>query len=237
MGHGTCCRHCPITSMTMNLERIPYTDAHTHYRYPKGDAVHFVRNAYLLQHPEKLNYNVCCGIHPWFVTPNWTNQLEQLAHIAKQNNVVAIGECGLDYLKPIDRTLQQLAFEAQVKLAIELQKPLLLHIVKAWHDLPPFLSAANTPVILHGYHGNPEQTKQLLKYTTLFSIGTRQLHNPEKLKQLLQHIPLERLLFETDTHRIGLPSLFAQAAAIYGLDEVVLRKQVFRNFAATFKNT
>lgn len=213
---------------------FPLTDAHTHFRYPPNGEVKFVRNAFLLKTAGRLPYTVCCGIHPWFVREQWRNDIELLKQLSAHHNVAAIGECGLDYLRPIPKTLQHEAFAAQIAMANELGKPLVLHVVKAYHDLPLFLKAAQTPVVLHAYNGSSELTKQLLNYTVLFSIGTRMLQKPEKLNEILQNIPPEKLLFETDTRRSGLQQLYSKAAQVYTCEETELRKQVFRNFAATF---
>jgi TatD DNase family protein len=225
--------NCPVFP-NLAAMNIPFTDAHTHFRYPQNGEVKFVRNAFLLKTAGHLPYNVCCGIHPWFVREQWRNDFDLLKQLAAHHNVAAIGECGLDYLRPVPKALQHEAFAAQIALANELSKPLVLHIVKAYHDLPQFLKAAKTPVVLHAYNGSSEQTQQLQNYNVLFSIGTRMLLNPEKLEEILQNIPHERLLFETDTRRSGLQQLYSKAAQYYKCEEAELRKQVFRNFAATF---
>jgi TatD DNase family protein len=213
---------------------IPLTDAHTHFRYPQNDEVKFVRNAFLLKTAGSLPYNVCCGIHPWLVHANWKADFEKLKLLVQHHNVAAIGECGLDYLRPVAKALQQEVFAAQIALANELSKPLVLHIVKAYHDLPQFLKAAKTSAVLHAYNGSSEQTKQLLNYNVLFSIGTRLLRYPGKLNEVLKTIPQEKLLFETDMQRSGLQQLYIKAAQYHKCEEAELRKQVFRNFAATF---
>ncbi|MGL5889126.1 MAG: TatD family hydrolase [Bacteroidia bacterium] len=213
---------------------FPLTDAHTHFRYPQSGDVKFVRNAFLLKTAGRLPYTVCCGLHPWKVTENWETHIEHLKHLAVLPNVVAIGECGLDYARQVSRELQQQAFEAQIHIAHAVRKPLVLHIVKALYELPRFLKSAQVAAVLHGYSGNEKETQQLLHLNVLFSIGTRMLRQPEKLREILQTIPPEKLLFETDTRRNNLQQLYSTAAQIYKCEENVLRKQVFSNFAATF---
>ncbi|MCA6365117.1 MAG: TatD family hydrolase [Bacteroidetes bacterium] len=213
---------------------LPYTDAHTHFRYRPPQQVKFVRNAFLLKSAGTLAYPVCCGLHPWLVEANWSKQIDLLAQLVKQPNVVAVGECGLDYAHGNDRRLQHEAFSAQLALANEAKKPLVLHVVKALHDLPPFLKTAQVTAVLHGYRGNAQQTAQLLEFDVMFSIGTRMLRQPEQLKQLVQHIPTHKLLLETDTTPHLLPELYNQTATLLNISEDALRMQVFSNFARTF---
>ncbi|MCU0435942.1 MAG: TatD family hydrolase [Bacteroidia bacterium] len=211
-----------------------YTDAHTHFRYPAQHNVRFVRNAYLHKNAGTLPYSVCCGLHPWKVTEQWTHHIELLKTLALLPNVAAIGECGLDYARQVSRELQQQAFEAHVQLANTVRKPLVLHIVQALHELPRFLRSARVTAVLHGYSGNEQQTNQLLHLNVMFSVGTRLLHKPEKLKNVVQHIPPHLLLLETDTQPAHFHELYLRTAQLLGMSEDALRMQVFSNFARTF---
>lgn len=212
----------------------PFTDAHTHFRHRLPEQVRFVRNAFLLKSAGTLSYPVCCGLHPWQVDAQWRERINELAQLVKQPNVVAVGECGLDYARGNERRFQHEAFNAQIALANEAKKPLVLHIVKALHDLPSFLKTAQVTAVLHGYRGNAQQTAQLLAFDVMFSIGTSMLRNPEQLKQLVQHIPPHKLLLESDTTPHLLPELYSQTAMLLNTAEDALRKQVFSNFARTF---
>jgi TatD DNase family protein len=212
----------------------PLTDAHTHFHYRPQQQVRFVRNAFLLKSAGTLGYPVCCGLHPWMVNDQWPQHLSKLAQLVKQPNVVAVGECGLDYAHGNDRQLQHEAFQAQIALANEVNKPLVLHIVKALHDLPALLKTAQVTAVLHGYQGNAQQTAQLSSFKIMFSIGTRMLRNTEQLKQVVQHIPPHQLLLESDTTPHRLAELYLQTALLLNMPADELRKQVFRNFARTF---
>ena len=82
-------------------------------------------------------------------------------------NVVAVGECGLDYSEgfPV-REAQQIVFETQVALACELQRPLFLHVRKAFDDcfriLDKFDGKDLPPIIVHCFTGNVDDLRACL---------------------------------------------------------------------------
>lgn len=84
-----------------------------------------------------------CGIHPQdsknvIEEPSIWIEFEEIAH---QTEVVAIGPCGLDYLKDIsDRDTQKEMFKRQIQLACDLQKPILIHERSAQEDVLEMLS-------------------------------------------------------------------------------------------------
>lgn len=215
------------------MQDIPYTDAHTHRRYKNQD-VQFIRNAFLHPNTNHLGYPVCMGLHPWLVDMNFDKKILELKQLAKQTQVAAIGECGLDYAVSISRDLQREAFIAQLQLAQTIKKPVVLHIVKALHELPPILKQFQVNVILHSFQGNIEQAKQLLLYPVFFSLGPQLLNKPKLLRDLVQTIPVNRLLFETDIYNINIQELYRKAAQEMNCDIAMLRKEVFTTFGRLF---
>ena len=83
----------------------------------------------------------------------------------KDEYCIAIGECGVDRAIETSIELQQTIFEQQIELAEQVQKPLIIHCVKAF-DILLFLKKKykiTVPIIVHGYKNKPEQLKQLDK--------------------------------------------------------------------------
>ncbi|BCN23735.1 hypothetical protein VYA_09270 [Vibrio alfacsensis] len=79
------------------------------------------------------NVYASCGVHPLDVESAFS--MEMLHKYASHNKVVAIGETGLDYhYKPETAALQKERFEQQVDLAVELNKPLIIHTRNARKD-------------------------------------------------------------------------------------------------------
>ncbi|RZJ40835.1 MAG: hydrolase TatD, partial [Chryseobacterium sp.] len=77
--------------------------------------------------------SISIGLHPWYASIEKLEiQLKYLSVLAKQTNVKLIGECGLDKLKGESLKNQILILENQVALAEQLNKPLILHCVRAF---------------------------------------------------------------------------------------------------------
>lgn len=91
------------------------------------------------------------GVHPHDASKVEPDYLERLRALAADPKCVAIGECGLDYYyEHSDRESQKRVFEAQIKLACELSKPLVVHVRDAYEDcLSPFEKGG-----LRGISGN-----------------------------------------------------------------------------------
>lgn len=144
------------------------------------------------------------GIHPHDVktfTNQTTNELEQLA---KCDEIVAIGECGLDFNRMFSpQEKQEECFEAHLHLARKLSMPLFLHERDA-HErfceiFANYSDLAETSVV-HCFTGNEEQVK---KYVSMgFYIGITGWICDERrgqdLQKAVKFVPLDRLLIETD---------------------------------------
>ena len=71
------------------------------------------------------------GIHPWHITEDWEQRFLEIRALARQPHVVAVGECGFDYLKsPASKEVQYELLKAHALLAEEIGKPLIIHLVK-----------------------------------------------------------------------------------------------------------
>ena len=170
-----------------------------------------------------------CGVHPWY-SEDAEPQLKFLKEIAGDPRIVAIGEAGLDKLKGPDLKIQQTIFEQQVQLSEQLQKPLIIHCVKAWEELLHIkkLYKPRQPWIIHGYKGKVELAKQLLSHGFLFSINER--FNDDALRE----IPLDRLFCETDISETSIEDIYSEVAKALDISEEVLASQIVENVKRTF---
>lgn len=134
------------------------------------------------------------GLHPWYLPQDPAAALARLALEARQEQVTAIGECGLDSRCDTPMWLQVKAFTAQVRLAEELRKPLIIHCVKTAGELLALKRelASTVPWIIHGFRAKPTVARMLLEGGCYLSYGLR--FNPDSLRLT----PPERLLAETD---------------------------------------
>lgn len=143
------------------------------------------------------------GIHPYHV-----DEMDEsvLREFAKHEKCVAVGECGLDYYRlpesGIDeyKARQKEVFIAQIKLACELKKPLIVHIRDANEDSLAILKEHEDKLVggvLHCYNASPILLE--LSKSFYYGIGgVLTFKNEKKLGAILPQIPKERLLIETD---------------------------------------
>jgi TatD DNase family protein len=142
-----------------------------------------------------------CGLHPMRADRFDETLLERLRPFARRG--VAIGEIGLDYLVTgVPRERQQAAFRAQLRLAVEMDLPVLIHCRRAFRDLLGILGeepAGRTVGVMHAFSGSPEIARECINLGFLISIaGTLTYSNAVRPLEIVRQIPLEFLVLETD---------------------------------------
>ncbi len=144
------------------------------------------------------------GIHPHDAKSFDNQSIAKLRELLQQKQVVSVGECGLDFDRDFSpRNLQETCYKAQLELAIEVQKPLFLHeraafsrFVDITNDYLPQLPKA----VVHCFTGTLTEAKNYLDmgfylgFTGAISDNNRFAH----LKEVLQYVPLNKMLIETD---------------------------------------
>lgn len=147
------------------------------------------------------------GFHPTY-DPAAFN-LEELKKAARHPRVVAIGECGLDYYRitdPAARIKQKEIFEAQIELAAELKKPLVIHCRNAHPDLLEILKAKSLKLkagslgVMHffGGEGSWENVNEYIALGFFISFaGVITFKNYAHARNIRQ-LPLDRIVVETD---------------------------------------
>ena len=212
-----------------------YVNLHTH-RKPRVEGEIAIRNGYLKNvNFRSIQYPVSIGIHPWHV--HKINIEKALTIITNNlNSIIAIGECGLDRVinTPINEQIS--VFKAQIIIAEQNQLPIIVHCVKAYSDFANLAKQFyNVQFVLHGFSGNLEILNMLLPFKNVyFSVG-KHLFNPlSNASLILKEIPIERLFLETDTTNLLINTIYIKAAEIIGMDELVLKNQIFHNFENIF---
>lgn len=144
------------------------------------------------------------GIHPHEASEFNQKSILQLKQLAQHQEVVAIGECGLDFNRMYSpQKIQEECFEAQLELARELDMPLFLHVRDA-HERFVEIMKNNSDLIekavVHCFTGNASEVK---KYVSMgFHIGVTGWICDERrgldLQEAVKFIPIDRLMVETD---------------------------------------
>lgn len=127
-----------------------------------------------------------------------------MVSLASNPKVVAVGEVGLDYYYDLsDRAVQKDVFAEQIEIADKLRLPLTLHIRDAYGDAWDILTAQkrylNNGVLWHCYSGSAEFARQAAKLGHYFAFGGAVTFKNAKKEDVLQAIPFERILSETDS--------------------------------------
>lgn len=146
------------------------------------------------------------GLHPFYIEQHHQQHLDDLAQLLQQESCVAIGEIGLDTFLKVHKTAeiqakQQHFFSSQLDLAVQFQKPVLLHIRKSHAETLAMLKHHQFTMggIAHAFGGGVEEAKAFVKLG--FKLGvTGQITNPQakKLRQIVQTVGVEHLVLETD---------------------------------------
>lgn len=175
------------------------------------------------------------GIHPWFIAEP-DIQFQVLSELVKDQNCLAIGECGLDKLCATPFKLQSEVFKNQIELAEITQKPLIIHCVKAFDELLKIKKLFKTeiPWVIHGFNQKTEIAKQLLARGFYFSFGKALLNPESNASKWLQNLPIERLLLETDDAEIAIGQIYKVAASAINLSESELVSNLQLNCKSVF---
>ncbi|MEZ5176445.1 MAG: TatD family hydrolase [Acidimicrobiia bacterium] len=149
-------------------------------------------------HPGRVRWSA--GLHPHEAT-RWPQDADTLADLAARAD--AVGECGLDYyrnLSPVQD--QRVAFRAQLRLAGDLGKPIIIHCRDAFADVYDLLDGAQlgARAVLHCWTGGPKWTRRFAALGVTFSYaGPLTYDTAETLRLGAKHAPPARTMLETDS--------------------------------------
>jgi len=143
------------------------------------------------------------GLHPHEAKIWNADADKQIREAAKHARVVGIGECGLDfYYNHSDRDAQMLCFKAQIEIARDLNKPLIIHSRDAWEDtfqLLEEIGQGKVSGVFHCFTGGPEVLPRIeaLDFYVSFS-GIVTFANAKNIQAAAPLVKKDRILVETD---------------------------------------
>ena len=202
---------------TLNSKLSTVFNFHTYYIIEGEPCLLNVDVADLLPtYPEGVRLSI--GLHPWKVTESWQETVALMREVTKREDVWAIGECGLDKVKGGALPVQMEAFRAQIALAEEVQKPMVIHCVRAFDELLMLRRELESscrqegrvaqPWVIHGFRGKPEQAKQLMTKGMLLSFGHQ--YNLDTLRVVFTSS--RPFFLETDDLRLSVRQIYEQVA-------------------------
>lgn len=214
-------------------------DIHTH-RIPAGTGKLFILNRFPDNHLPELSPGgfFSVGLHPWYVgdRQDIKQQMGRLEKMASQDGIIAVGECGLDKVCKSDWPLQLEAFLWQCDLAENLNKPVILHCVRAWNDMYHLHRRKNpsVPWILHGYDANEMVTSQLLQQGFYFSFGKALLDEDSNAHKSFLLVPPDKIFLETDEENLPIQNIYEKASELMDIKISTLAEQIEWNFRQVF---
>lgn len=145
------------------------------------------------------------GLHPTDVAEDYEEQLVAIEKVLHSDErFIAIGEVGLDfYWSDKFRQEQYKAFEKQIDWAQECSLPLVIHSRNAFKELYSIMDkhrASGLAGVFHCFSGSVEEAEALLSFDGFYlGIGGVLTYKKSPLPQILENIPLERIVLETDS--------------------------------------
>lgn len=149
------------------------------------------------------NIYASVGVHP-DEPPGVEPTIDELVELARHPRVVAIGETGLDYYRQTDDVAwQRERFRTHIRAALASRKPLIVHTRSAATDTLGIMTEENAAAaggVMHCFTESLAVARQAIELNFYISIsGIVTFKNAQTLKQVVQAVPLERLLVETDS--------------------------------------
>jgi len=167
-----------------------------------------------VEHARKYSWcYAAVGCHPHDTKTMDETTLAMFRALAKKPKVKAIGEIGLDYYyNHSEKEVQQYWFRRQVQLALELDMPIVIHDRDANEDVMSILkeegvfsrqrteTLGDAKLLMHCFSGSRELARQYVKLGATISVaGPVTYKNARKSIEVVEEIPLEHLLIETDS--------------------------------------
>ena len=196
------------------------------------------------------NFRLMFGLHPCSVKENWKEELNEIFLFAEKYSCVGMGEIGLDfYWDTTYRKEQMDALEYQLKYADEKKLPVSLHTRNAIDETIEMIHAFPClKGVFHCFTGTIEQARRIIDFEDFYiGIGGVVTFKNSGLKEVLQQIPLEKIVVETDApylapapHRgkrnepVYLTEIIRVLAAIYQKDLKDIIRQLYLNTTRVF---
>ena len=214
---------------------IPFVDIHTHFPKSNENVIsiqNFTQNEWENTLFTEGGDFASVGLHPWFLTKeNAEKDLQKLTQLIDNQNIIAIGECGLDKLNGESLDFQTDIFAKQIRLAESVQKPIIIHCVRAFNEVIVLKKKLKptVPMIIHGFNKNEMILKELLKNGFCISIGAAILRGDKRFEKTILEIPLKQLFFETDDIDIDVQDVYETYCQAANMDIIDLKSIIYEN--------
>lgn len=152
-------------------------------------------------HDETITFDIALGFHPSDLYDFKEEDYQKLEAILKNDEIIALGEIGLDYhWDDVCKEDQKAGFIRQILLANKYHKPILIHMREATQDTLTILKEyAKTPFLMHCFSGSKEVAKEVLKMGGYISFaGPLTFTNARGLNEVPLVCDKDKIMVETD---------------------------------------
>ncbi len=211
-----------------------FVDIHTHNSHAHSDVIEIV-NVDITDTMPSLDVGLySVGIHPWMVNQCYdvTSLFEVMERCLINENVIAVGEAGLDRCHKDTLAFQKEIFLKEIELSECHRKPLIIHAVRSYSDIIGMRksSRAVMPWIVHGFRGSLQTAEQLLSHDICLSFGDKSLFDNDMTRMVLEIIPKDKLFFETDVSTSSIEDIYERASVLMEMETDDLIDIVYDNF-------
>ena len=193
------------------------------------------------------------GLHPCYVDNKFEQEIEFVKERIKSNKYKAIGEIGIDLFHEKKYFDQQIiAFEEQIKLALEYDLPIVIHSRESFDEIFEVLKKYKSDKlrgIFHCFTGNEDQARKIIDLNFFLGIGGVVTFKNGKISEFLSSIPLNRIVLETDSPYLApvpyrgkrnessyLSIIASKLSEIYNLDVSEISRITQQNSNEIFEN-
>lgn len=163
------------------------------------------------------------GVHPW--------DAERGLALPDFTRADMVGETGFDFARNIDHKAQEELFRKHLSEAERLQKPVVVHSVKAFEEVMRILADYRLcGVLIHGFIGSVEQAKRAFDRGYFLSFGIRSLRSPRTV-EVIRQAPTKQIFLESDDDAgCDIEALYSRVAEIRETTTERLRNELINNY-------
>lgn len=202
------------------------------------------------------NFFFACGIHPHYTAELSDETIRKLELELKEENVIAIGEIGLDYWWDSERKKEQFELlKTQLSISDKIQKPVIFHLRNskngdnAYRDFFDFIKENwkfNRKIrgIIHSFSGDTEDAKNAVDSGLLIGINATVTYpRNQKLRDVIKLVGIENILTETDcpylppqsmrgkrNTPLSIIEIINQTSEVVGLEQNIIKEKIDDNF-------
>ena len=213
-----------------------YIDIHTH---SSRENCFYLRNIFAQDLAKGLPDEVPCsiGLHPWHIQEvNVGDCLLSLQDIASRQQVLGIGETGLDRNINVPFETQEKVFLQHIHISETSKKPLVIHCIKSYSDILHIRKSNEWKMIwmFHWFNENLSIATELINLDCYLSFGRSLLHSNGKNAEVFRALPLDHIFLETDDAEVKIENVYAKAAELKSISIDDLKKGINQNFRTVF---